>query len=94
VVFLVLVFVVILLLFSCNFSFILLFVLLFVSFYLPALTWFDLEEEIDVGGRPSTAPFWFSVVPALQQPFNNGCCFIRNGLFTEFLYNLHHLVWH
>jgi hypothetical protein len=46
-------------LYFCIFSFILLFVLLFVGFYLPAKMWFDLEEEIVVGGRPS-APFWFS----------------------------------
>jgi hypothetical protein len=35
---------------------------------------------------------WFSVVPALQLSFYNDGCFIRIGLFTEFLCNLHHLV--
>jgi hypothetical protein len=51
-------------LYFCTFNFILLFVLLFVGFYLFTMMWFDLEEEIDVGGRPS-APLWFFVVPTL-----------------------------
>jgi hypothetical protein len=63
------------------FSFILLFVLLFVGFYLPAMMWFDLEEEIVGGGRPS-AFLWFSVVLALQLSFYNDGCITRIGLFT------------
>jgi hypothetical protein len=31
------------------------FYLCFVGYYLPAMLWFDLEEEIVVGGRPSTS---------------------------------------
>jgi hypothetical protein len=72
------------------FSLILLFVLLFVGSYHPAMMWFDLEEEIDVGGRHS-APFWFSVL-ALQLSFYSDGCFTRIEFFTEFLYNLHRLV--
>ncbi|XP_059445504.1 transcription factor bHLH84-like [Corylus avellana] len=67
-------------------------VLFFVVFYLSAMTWFDFEEEIDVGGRPIPASFWFYAVPTLQQLFNSGCCFTRNDLFTEFICNLHRLV--
>jgi hypothetical protein len=63
----------------------------FVFCGLPAMKWFDLEEEIDVGGRP-LAPLWFSVVLALQLLFYSGGCFTRIGLFTEFLCNLHSLV--
>jgi hypothetical protein len=55
------------------------------------MMWFDFEEEIVVGGRPSTS-LWFSVVPALQPSFYNGGCFTRIGLFTEFLCIVHHLV--
>ena len=76
-----------------TFNFILLFVLLFVGFFLFAMMWFDLEEEIDVGGPPLTVPLWFSVVPTLRQLFNSGCCFTRNGLLTEFLCYLHCLAW-
>jgi hypothetical protein len=71
--------------FFCNFLFILLFYLLFVGLYFPAMMWSDFEKEIDAGGRPSTAPIWFSAVPYLQQPFNHGFCIYRNELFTEFL---------
>jgi hypothetical protein len=39
-----------------------------VGFYLFAMMWFDFEEEIVVGGRPS-ASLWFFVVPALQPSF-------------------------
>jgi hypothetical protein len=69
-----------------------LFVLHFVGFYLSAMMWFDLEEEINVGGPPSTVPLWFSAVSALRQLFNGGCCFTHNGLFTEFLCYLHRLA--
>jgi hypothetical protein len=65
----------------CIFSFILLFVLLFVGFYLLTMMWFDLEEEIVVGGRPS-APLWFPVVLALQLSFYSSGCFICIELFT------------
>ena len=61
------------------------------GFYLPAMMWFDLEEKIVVDGRPS-ASLWFFVVPALQPSFHSGGCFIRIGLFTEFLCILHRLV--
>jgi hypothetical protein len=92
IVFLVHVFVLILLMYFYTFSFILLFVLHFVGFYLSAMMWFDLEEEIDVGDPPSMVPLWFSAVPALRQLFNNSCCFTSNGLLTEFLCYLHHLA--
>jgi hypothetical protein len=72
-------------LFFCNFRFILLFFLLFMGFYLPAMMWSNLVEEIVIGGRPSTAPIWFSALPSLQQPFNHDCCIYRKELFTEFL---------
>jgi hypothetical protein len=49
------------------------------------MMWFDLEKEIDAGGRPSMAPIWFFTMTSLQQPFNHGCSFYRNGLFTKFL---------
>jgi hypothetical protein len=62
-----------------------------VDFYLPAMMWFDLEEEIVVGGRLS-ASLWFFVVSALQPSFHSGGCFTRIGLFMEFLYILHCLV--
>jgi hypothetical protein len=62
-----------------------------VGFYLPAMMWFDLEEEIVVGGRPS-APLWFFVVLALQLSFYSDGCFTRIGLFTKFLCILHRLV--
>jgi hypothetical protein len=62
-----------------------------VGFYLLAMMWFDLEEEIDVGGRPSTS-LWFSVVLALQLSFYSSNCFICIGFFTEFLCILHRLV--
>jgi hypothetical protein len=62
-----------------------------VGFYLLAMMWFDLEEEIDVGGRPSTS-LWFSVVFALQLSFYNSNCFICIRFFTEFLCILHRLV--
>jgi hypothetical protein len=63
-----------------------------VGFYLPAMIWSDLEEEIVDGGCPS-ALLWFSVVLALQQSFYNDGCFICIELFTKFLCNLHYLVW-
>jgi hypothetical protein len=83
-------------LFYCSFYFLCIvnfmyFYLPFVVFYLFAMMWFDFEEEIVVGGRPS-ASLWFSVVPALQPSFYNGGCFTRIGLFTEFLCILHRLV--
>jgi hypothetical protein len=56
------------------------------------MMWFDLEEEIDVGGRPS-APLWFSVVLALQLSFYSSDCFTLIGLFMEFPFNLHRLLW-
>jgi hypothetical protein len=80
-------------LFYCSFYFLcivnfLYFYLLFVGFYLPAMMWFDFEEEIVVGGRPS-ASLWFFVVPALQPSFYSIGCFTHIGLFTEFLCILH-----
>jgi hypothetical protein len=79
-------------LYFCTFSFILLFDLLFVGFYLPAMMWFDLDEEIDVGGLPSMVPFWFSTMPAVRQLFNSGCCFASNGLLMDSLCYLHCLA--
>jgi hypothetical protein len=67
------------------------FCLFFVGFYLPAVIWFNLEEEIAAGGCPS-ASLWFFVVLAVQQSFHNGGCFTRIGLFMEFLCILHRLV--
>jgi hypothetical protein len=67
------------------------FYLCFVSYYLLAMLWFDLEEEIVVGGRP-LASLWFFVVPALQPSFHCDGCFTYIGLFTEFLCILHCLV--
>jgi hypothetical protein len=67
------------------------FYLCFVGYYLPAMLWFDLEEEIVVGGRPS-AFLWFFVVPALQPSFYCDGYFTRIELFTEFLCILHRLV--
>ena len=61
------------------------------GFYLPAMMWFDLEEEIVVDGRPS-ASLWFFVVLALQPSLHSGGCFTRIGLFTEFLCILHRLM--
>ena len=55
------------------------------------MMWFDFEEEIVVGGRPS-ASFWFSVVPALQPSFYSGSCFTCIRFFTEFLCILNHHV--
>jgi hypothetical protein len=55
------------------------------------MLWFDLEEEIVVGGRP-LASLWFFVVPALQPSFHCDGCFTRIGLFTEFFCILHRLV--
>jgi hypothetical protein len=63
-----------------------------VGSYFPAVIWFDLEEEIVAGGR-SSASIWFFIVLALQPLFHSGGCFIRIGLFTEFLCILHRLVW-
>jgi hypothetical protein len=63
-----------------------------VGYNLPAMLWFDPEEEIIVGGRPS-ASLWFFIVLALQLSFHCDCCFIRIELFTEFLCILHCLVW-
>jgi hypothetical protein len=68
------------------------FCLFFVGFYLPVVIWFDLEEEIVAGGRP-LASLWFFIVLALQPSFHSVGCFIRIGLFTEFLCILHRLVW-
>jgi hypothetical protein len=62
-----------------------------VGYYLPAMLWFDLEEEIVVGGRP-LASLWFFVVPILQPSFHCDGCFTHIELFTEFLCILHHLV--
>jgi hypothetical protein len=67
------------------------FCLFFVGFYLPAVIWFNLEEEIVAGGRPS-ASLWFYVVLAVQPSFHSGGCFTYIGLFTEFLCILHRLV--
>jgi hypothetical protein len=67
------------------------FFLFFVGFYLPTVIWFDLEEEIIAGGRPS-ASLWFFVVFALQPSFHSSGCFTRIGLFMEFLCILHRLV--
>jgi hypothetical protein len=58
---------------------------------LPAMLWFDPEEEIVVGGRPS-ASLWFFVVLALQLSFHCDGCFTRIRLFTKFLCILHCLV--
>jgi hypothetical protein len=55
------------------------------------MLWFDLEEEIVLGGRPS-ASLWYFIVLALQPSFHCDGCFIRIGLFTEFLCILHRLV--
>ena len=55
------------------------------------MMWFNLEEEVDVGGHPLD-PLWFSVVLALQLLFNGDSCFTCIGLFMEFLCNLHCLV--
>jgi hypothetical protein len=86
---LVFVFVVILLLyFCCNFC-IFIFILLFVVFYLPAMTWFDLEVEIVLW---VLASIWLFAVSALQLSFYSDSCFTRIELFTEFLCNLHRLV--
>ena len=68
-----------------------LFVLFFVGFYLPTRMWFDIEEEIDVGGRP-LAPLWLSVVLALQLSLYSGGCFTRIELFMKFLCILHRFV--
>jgi hypothetical protein len=38
-------------------------------------------------------PFWFFAVPDLQLSLYSGGCLTRIELFTEFLCNLHHLVW-
>jgi hypothetical protein len=62
-----------------------------VGFYLPAMIWFDLEEEIVAGGRPS-ASLRFFVVLALQPSFYSGGCFNRIRLFIEFLCILRRLV--
>jgi hypothetical protein len=62
--------------------------LFFVGSYLPDVIWFNLEEEIVAGGRPS-ASLWFFVVLALQPSFHRGGCFTRIGLFMEFLCILH-----
>jgi hypothetical protein len=85
-------------LFCCFFYFLciciviyLYFCLFFVGFYLPAVIWFNLEEEIVASGRLS-ASLWFFVVLALQPSFYSGGCFTRIGLFTEFLCILHRLV--
>ena len=78
-------FIFLVLLFLCISVFILLFVLFFVGFNLPAMMWFNLEEEIDVGGCP-LAPLWFSVVLALQLSFCSDSCFTCIRLFTEFLW--------
>jgi hypothetical protein len=59
-----------------------------VDYNLPVILWFDLEEEIVVGGRPS-ASLWFFVVLALQPSFHCDGCFTRIGLFTEFLCIFH-----
>jgi hypothetical protein len=67
------------------------FYLCFVGYYLPAMLWFDLEEEIVVGGRPSTS-LGFFVVPALQPSFYCDGCFTCIGLFKEFLCILHRLM--
>jgi len=65
------------------------FILLSVLFYLPAMTWSDLEMEIVLW---VLASIWFFAVPALQLSFNGDGCFNRIELFTEFLCNLHRLV--
>jgi hypothetical protein len=67
------------------------FVCFFVGFYLSAMIWFDLEEEIVAGGRPS-ASLWLFVVLALQPSFHSGGCFNRIRLFIEFICILHRLV--
>ena len=77
-----------LLCFCCNFC-IFSFILLSVLLYLHAMTWFDLEVEIVLW---VLASIWFFAVPTLQLSFYSDSCFIRNGLFTEFLCNLYHLV--
>jgi hypothetical protein len=41
----------------------------------------------------TSAPLWFFAVPILQLSFHSGSCFTRIGFFTEFLCNLHRLVW-
>jgi hypothetical protein len=67
------------------------FYLCFVGYYLPTMLWFDLEEEIVVGGCP-LASLWFFVVPTLLPSFHCDGCFTHIGLFMEFLCILHHLV--
>jgi hypothetical protein len=85
-------------LFFCFFYFLCIVIFLYLYFYLyfvgcnlPAVLWFDPEEEIVVGGRLS-ASLWFFVVLALQLSFHRDGCFTRIGLFTEFLCILHRLV--
>jgi hypothetical protein len=63
------------------------FILLSVLHHLPAITWFDFEVEMWV-----LAFIWFFAVLALQLSFFSDGCFIRIGLFTEFLCNLYRLV--
>jgi hypothetical protein len=72
----------------CNFC-IFSFILLSVLFYLPTMTWFDLEVEIVLW---VLASIWFFAMPALQLSFYSDGCFTRIRLFTEFLCNLHRLV--
>jgi hypothetical protein len=64
----------------------LLFCLDFVGFSLHLVLWLIFVVETSV-------PLWFFVVFALQLSFYSGGCSTRIGLFTKFLYNLHHLVW-
>jgi hypothetical protein len=73
----------------CNFC-IFSFILLSGLFYLPAMTWFDLEVEIVLW---VLASIWFFAVPVLQLSFYSDDCFICIGLFTEVLCNLHHFLW-
>jgi hypothetical protein len=54
------------------------------------MTWFDLEVEIVLW---VLAFIWFFAVLALQLSFYSDGCFTRIELFTEFLCNLHRLVW-
>jgi hypothetical protein len=81
--------VILLLCFCCNFC-IFSFILLSVLHYLLAMTWFDLEVEIVLW---DLASIWFFAVPTLQLSFYSDSCFTRIELFTEFLCNLHCLVW-
>jgi hypothetical protein len=53
--------------------------------------WFDCEDEINVGGRPSTL-LGFFVVLSSQVSFYSGSCFTLVGLFMDFLCILHRLV--